>query len=107
MTEERNHYGFPCPGQPDHIDPMPAIEAQPADYAEPEEAETWREELSGDEAAFFDAVCSKVRRAVRGYVHDTTAIWIAEETLWQVRCLAKRAQFVLDLPGAGRWQRVR
>jgi hypothetical protein len=107
MTEDRSHYGFPCPGQPDHMDPMPAIEAQPADYApEPEEAETWREELIGDEAAFFDAICSKVRRAVRGYVHDTTALWVAEETLWQLRCLARKAD-LLDLPSAGRWRKVR
>ena len=105
MTETRNHYGFPCPGQPDHLDPMPDIETQPADYAEREEAETWREELSGAEAALFDAVCSKVRGAVGGLVHDTTTIWIAEETLWQLRCLAKNAD-LLDLPGAGRWRKV-
>jgi hypothetical protein len=89
VSEDRNPYGFPC-----------------LDSPEPEEAKTWREELSGAEAALFDAVCSKVRRAVRGQVHDTTALWIAEETLWQLHCLAKKAD-LLDLPGAGRWRKVK
>ena len=106
MTEPRNHYGFPCPGQPDHLDPLPPLDAQPADYAsDPEEADTWREELSGAEAVVFDALCAQVRRATRGIIHDTTTLLVVEETLWQLRCLAKTAE-VLDLPGAGRWRRV-
>jgi hypothetical protein len=89
VSEDRNPYGFPC-----------------LDTPEPEESETWREELSGAEAAVFDAVLSGVRRATRGMVADTTALWCAEETLWQLRCLAKKAD-LLDLPGAGRWRKVR
>lgn len=80
MTESCNHFGFP-------------VDAP--------EAETWRDEMSASERATYDALLERVTDRLRGYLGPDLCAQAVEETLWQIRCLA-RQQGPLDLPGAGR-----
>jgi hypothetical protein len=113
--ERRNQYGFPClsptemvmsygypiPGNLDHVDPLEPISGSDDDC----EPETWAEELPEDEAASLRAIQDRVVNAMRGYLSDADCEWAVEETLWQMVMILRR-KGTLHLPEIGRLEVV-
>ena len=99
MSERRNAYGIPVP--PSVADLLPIL----FDDGEPQEADTWREELPVAERSIFDAVMTRVHRAAHDCVPEPDIALLVEETLYQLGRLARQGD-AIDLPGAGRWRRV-
>jgi hypothetical protein len=108
MSEQRNDYGIPCPGDLNQLDPLPRIQrhapARPArDYAfdDPDEPDTWRDEMTELERHSFDLLQARVERCTASLVHPDTRAWIVEETLYQLWMLIARKGHILTLPGLG------
>lgn len=110
MSEQRTNCGSPVPGPLDRLDPIippPAgAEAvtQPRDYADPDpdEWETWRDELPDNERLVYDAIQARVARAVHHSVRDEDVVWLVEETLYQItRIWLDLRPHAMELPGVG------
>jgi hypothetical protein len=64
-----------------------ATPMEPAQPADPEEAETWIEDLPPEEAQTTREVQARVSAAVREIASHEAAEWLSEETLWQIATL--------------------
>lgn len=119
MSETRNRYGIPVPGDIAALDPMvpPRVRvlprqaplAAPCDFVDDladelagdlEEGETWRDEMSTAERDTYDLIQRRVADCTRGRVAPDTTYWVVEETLYQIQRQIRQGE-TLVLPGLG------
>lgn len=119
MSETRNRYGIPVPGDLATLDPMAppcprvlprqaplgaacAVLGELADelVGDLEEGETWRDEMSAAERDTYDLIQRRCAKVTRGRVHPDTAYWLVEEVLYQIQRLSRQGE-TLVLPGLG------